>query len=99
MANIKQKVGETLKQYLAKFNIEVARARGVDDSSHLMAIRTGILPASPFWDNLQRKLVYTLAEFTKRAQRAVNLEEARLLLNNPDASTSAAKNPNANSGQ
>ena len=81
LANIIQKVGDTLKQYLTKFNIEAARAWGVDDSSHLLAIRAGILPSSPFWDDLQRNSVYTLAEFTKRAQRAVNLEEARLLLN------------------
>lgn len=71
----------------------------MDDSSHLMAIQAGILPASPFRDDLKRKLVYTLAVFTKRAQHAVNLEEARLLLNNPDASTSTTKNPSMSSGQ
>ena len=71
----------------------------MDDISHLMAIRAGIFPASPSWDDLLRKLVYTLAMFTKRAQRAVNLEEARLLVNNLDASTLAAKNPNASSRQ
>ena len=64
-----------------------------------MAIQVGILLASPFWDDLQRKPVYTLAEFTKQAQHDVNLEEASLLLNNPDASTSTAKNPNMSSGQ
>ena len=50
LENMKQKADETLKQYLARFNIEAARARGMDDSSHLMAIRAGILPASPLWD-------------------------------------------------
>lgn len=71
----------------------------MDDNSHLMAIRAAILPASPFWDDLQRKPIDTLAEIMKRAQRVVNLEEARLLLYNLDASTSAAKNLNTNSGQ
>lgn len=99
LANINQKPSETLKQYLPKFNIEVARARGMDDSSHFMAIRASILLASLFKKYLQRNLVYTLTEFIKRAQCAVNLEEARLLLNNPDASTSAEKNPNVCSGQ
>ena len=69
----------------------------MDDNSHLMAIRAGVLPATPFWDELQRKIVYTLAEFIRRAQRAVNLEETKQLLENPDASTSAAKNPNSSS--
>ena len=99
LVNIKQKTDETLKQYLARFNIEAARARGVDDSSHLMAIRAGILPASAFWEDLQRKLIYTLAEFNRRAQRAMNLEEAELLLINPDvASASSSKNPGPSSG-
>ena len=39
LANIKQQTDAPLKKYLARFNLEVARARGVDDSSHLMAIR------------------------------------------------------------
>lgn len=78
----------------------MAQARGVDDSSHLKAIQAGILPASAFWEDLQKKLVYTLAEFTRRAQRAVNLEEAKLLLRNPDAaSASASKKPGPSSGQ
>lgn len=47
-ANIKQKAGETLKQYLARFSLEKALAWGVDDNRYLMAIQTGILPASPF---------------------------------------------------
>lgn len=71
LSNIKQKTGETLKQYLARFNIEAARARDVDDSSYLMAIRVGILTTSVFWEDLQRKPVYTLTEFTRRAQHAV----------------------------
>lgn len=99
LANIKQKPDETLTKYLTRFNIEAAQAQVVDDSSHLMAIRAGKLPGSPFWDNLQRKPGYSLAEFTKRAQHAVNFEEERLLFKNTDALISTAKNPSASSGQ
>ena len=64
-----------------------------------MAIRAGILPASVFSKDLQKKPVYTLIEFNRRAQRAVNLEEAKLLLSNPDvATTSAPKNLGPSSG-
>ena len=55
-----------------------------------MAIQVGILFESLFWESLQRKPVYTLIEFTRRAQRHVNVEEAKLQLN-PD--TSKMKNP------
>lgn len=84
---------------MARFNIEVAEARGVDDNSHLMAIHARILPASTFWEDLQKKRVYNLTEFTRRAQSAVNLEEAKLLLRNTDAaSASVYKNPSPSSG-
>ena len=43
--------------------------------------------------------MYTLTEFTRQAQCAVNLEEAKLLLSNPDAaSASASKNSGPSSG-
>ena len=93
-------MGETLTAYLERFSLAAAQARGVDDGSHLMEIRAGILPASPLWKDLQRKPVYSLGEFNRRAQQAVRVEEAELLLNNPDAaSTSASKKPDSNLGQ
>lgn len=65
-----------------------------------MAIRAGILPASAFWEDLQKKQVYTLTEFNRRAQCAVNLEEAKLSLSNLEtASTSASKKPDPSLGQ
>ena len=65
-----------------------------------MAIRAGILPAIPFWEDLQKQPVYDLTEFNRRAQCAVSLEEAKILLNNPDvASASAPKKPDSGSGQ
>lgn len=57
-----------------------------------MAIRAGILPASPLWEELQKKPLYDLAKFNRRALRSVSLEEARLKLSNPGvASASASK--------
>lgn len=65
-----------------------------------MAIRAGILSASPFWEDLQKKLVYDLAEFNRRAQYVVSLEESKLQLSNPDAaSASEPKKPDSSSGQ
>ena len=67
LANIKQRKNETLKDYLARFSLAAAQARGVDDGSHLMAVRAGILPRSILWKELQMKPVDTLAEFNRRA--------------------------------
>ncbi|XP_062103648.1 uncharacterized protein LOC133814741 [Humulus lupulus] len=78
LENIKQQSGESLKKYIVRFNIEASLARDVDDSNHLMAIRAGILPESAFWDDLQQKSVRTIMEFTLRAQRFINVEEAML---------------------
>ena len=39
------------------------------------------MPGSALWDDMQRKPVRSLTEFNKRAQRFVNVEEARSTLN------------------
>ena len=82
LANIKQRKDETLKNYLARFSLGEAQARGVDDGSHLMAIRAGILPRSLLWKELQKKPVLSLAEFNRRALQVVGLEEAERALDN-----------------
>ncbi|XP_062075804.1 uncharacterized protein LOC133779923 [Humulus lupulus] len=66
LTNVRQHPGESLKSYLAKFNIEVARV--------------GVLPGSPLWDDMQRKPVRSIVEFNTQAQRFVNVEEARSAL-------------------
>lgn len=50
-----------------------------------MAIRAGVLSGSAFWEDLQRKHVYTLEEFTRHVQRHINVEQEKLLLQ-PDKS-------------
>ena len=46
-----------------------------------MAVQAGVMPGSALWDDMQRKPVRSLTEFNKRAQRFVNVEEARSTLN------------------
>ena len=81
LTNVRQQPGETLKSYLTRFNLEVARARNADDSGHFMAVQAGVMPGSALWDDMQRKLVRSITEFNRRAQRFVNVEEARSTLN------------------
>ena len=77
-----------------------AQARGVDDGSHLMAIRAGILLRSLHWKELQKKPVHSLAEFNRQALQAVGLEEAERALDNPDTTTaSTSKKNDSGSGQ
>ncbi|XP_062112812.1 uncharacterized protein LOC133823969 [Humulus lupulus] len=47
LTNVKQQQGESLKSYLARFNIEVARARNINDSGHHMAIRAASTLVAP----------------------------------------------------
>ncbi|XP_062092949.1 uncharacterized protein LOC133798592 [Humulus lupulus] len=81
LTNVRQQPNETLKSYLTRFNLEVAQARDVDDSGHLMAVRAGVMPGSPLWEDMQRKPVRSLTKFNRQAQRFVNVEEARSALN------------------
>ena len=67
LTNVRQQPGETLKSYLTRFNLEVARARDVDDSGHLMAVRAGVMPGSALWDDMQGKPVRSITEFNRRA--------------------------------
>ncbi|XP_062114531.1 uncharacterized protein LOC133825633 [Humulus lupulus] len=60
-----------------------------------MAVRAGVLPGSPLWDDMQRKPVGTISEFTTRAKRFVIIEEARLALKlAPPPSITIATNVN-----
>ena len=52
LTNIKQQPGESLKTYLSRFTKVAARARDVDDSSKLMAVRTGIMVGGYLWHDL-----------------------------------------------
>ena len=95
LTNVRQQPNETLKSYLTRFNLEVARARDVDDSGHLMAVRAGVMPGSPLWEDMQRKPVRSLTEFNRRAQRFVNVEEARSALNMTSQPITTTTNTNS----
>ena len=99
MANIKQRKDETLKNYLDRFSLAAAQARGIDDGSHLMAIRAGILLRSLLWKELQKKPVHSLAEFNRRALQVVGLEEAERALDNPDTAAASTSKKNDSSSR
>ena len=52
LENVKQQPGEPLKTYLSRFANIVARARDADESSRLMAMRTGILVGGDLWKEI-----------------------------------------------
>ncbi|XP_060958922.1 uncharacterized protein LOC133030310 [Cannabis sativa] len=83
LANVKQQPGESLKAYINRFNIEAAKVKNVDDSGRLMALGAGITHGSLLWDSLQGRGAPTIDEFMKRAQKYINIEEARLANNLP----------------
>ena len=65
-----------MKAYLSRFANVAARARDADDSSKLMALRTGILVGGRLWKEIQRRGVNTMDESLNKAQEWINLEEA-----------------------
>ncbi|XP_030502497.2 uncharacterized protein LOC115717655 [Cannabis sativa] len=83
LANVKQQPSESLKAYINRFNIEAAKEKNIDDSGRLMALGAGITHGSLLWDSLQGRGAPTIDEFIKRAQKYINIEEARLANNLP----------------
>ncbi|XP_060974116.1 uncharacterized protein LOC115695310 [Cannabis sativa] len=83
LGNVKQQLGESLKAYINRFNIEATKVKNVDDSGRLMALGAGITHGSLLWDSLQGRGAPGIDEFMKRAQKYINIEEARLANNLP----------------
>ena len=77
LASIKQGLNETLKDYVKRFNEELATMHNPQENGVLMAAILGVRPETPFWDKLQKDECKTLQEFYRRADKIMHLETAR----------------------
>ena len=77
LASIKQGPNKTLKEYIRRFNEELATIHNPQENGVLMVAISGVRPEIPFWNRLQKDECKTIQEFYRRADKIIHLEIAR----------------------
>ena len=77
LRNVKQNEGENLKSFLNHFITELSRVRWAPDAGVLAHLTNGVLPKTPFWDELQQKECKSVNEFYKKASKFLKLENSK----------------------
>ncbi|XP_047180349.1 uncharacterized protein LOC124847011 [Vigna umbellata] len=76
LTNIKQEKGESLRDFMDRFNRTARQVRGVGKKFTISTLATALRP-SPFADNLFVEPPLTLDELQERAARFIRIEEMR----------------------
>ncbi|XP_052728502.1 uncharacterized protein LOC108327337 [Vigna angularis] len=76
LTNIKQEKGESLRDFMDRFNRTARQVRGVGKKFTISTLATALKP-SPFADNLFAKPQLTLDELQESAARFIRIEEMR----------------------
>ena len=76
LSDIKQRSGESLQQYLTRFNAAVAAVQNADEKLTLMALCGGIHPDSKLARRLTKEKPLTLQDFFHEAGKYTRLEDA-----------------------
>lgn len=77
LGNVKQQKGESLKLYLNWFMNKLSKVRWVLNARVLAHLTNGVLPETPFWDELQQKKCKNVSEFYKKASKYIKLENLK----------------------
>ena len=76
LATLKQKAGETLRSYLARFNAAAASVDRADLSMVVMAAVSGVADGTEFKNSLTKDPPVDLEEFYNEAEKFLRLEDA-----------------------
>ncbi|XP_017431860.1 uncharacterized protein LOC108339231 [Vigna angularis] len=76
LTNIKQEKGESLRDFMDRFNRTARQVRGVGKKFTISTLATALRP-SPFADNLFTEPPLTLDELQERAARFIRIKEMR----------------------
>ena len=91
LGNVKQKKEESLKSYLNRFTMELFRVRWAPDVEVLAYLTNGVLPETPFWDELQQKECKSVSKFYKNASKFLKLENSKKALHKVQGASSSRK--------
>ena len=75
LLNIRQAKGESLRQYVTRFNKELLQVDEVKDQVILKTFHAGLLPRD-FFFSITKSLLKTVAELLHKAQKYMNAEDA-----------------------
>ena len=59
------------------FTIKQAMVRWAPDASFLVHLTNGVLPETPFWDELQQKECRSVSEFYKKVSKFLKLKNSK----------------------
>ena len=76
LATLKQKAGESLRNFLTRFNAAAASVYRPDPSMVMMAVVSGIADGTEFKNSLTKDPPMDLAEFYHEAEKFLRLEDA-----------------------
>ena len=68
---------ESLKSYLNYFTTELAYVIWTLDASILAHLTNGVLPETPFWEELQQKECRSVSEYFRKANKFLKLENSK----------------------
>ena len=80
-----------MKSYLNRFTTELSRVRRAPDAGGLAYLINGVLPESPFLDELKQKEYKSVSEFYKKASKFLKLENSKEALNKVQRASSSKK--------
>ena len=102
MGNVKQKKSESLKSYSNRFNEMSKFVTWSPDARVLAHLTNGMLPETPFWDELQQKECRSISEFynkkikikkrKKKASKFLKLEDSKEALRKAEGAEANKKN-------
>nr|XP_023927961.1 uncharacterized protein LOC112039325 [Quercus suber] len=79
LLNIQQAKGESLRQYVTRFNKELLQADKVEDQVILTTFQAGLLPED-FFLSITKSPPKTITELLQKAQKYMNAEGAELAI-------------------
>ena len=77
LSSIKQRAGESIKDFLLRFNVTVTSVDRPDPSMILMAAVAGVAEGTKFKYSLTKGPPQDLGEFFHKAEKFIRLEESR----------------------
>ena len=74
---VKQKVTESLREYVTRFNKAYLEIQGLNEAVAVEAMKQGVLPDGAFFDSISKVKNITLDQIREKAQKYIRQEETR----------------------
>ena len=92
LGNVKQKKDDSLKSYINHFNEMSNFVTWSPNAGVLAHLTNGVLPETPFWDELQQKECRSVSELYKKASKFPKLEDSKEALRKAEGAAANKKN-------